>query len=275
MIKAALKAKNPAEMRAAFEHLRKVRGASLQAELRRRARIMAVDCAKHTPPFQMASGGKSILTQGWATQKKAGLLAVQGDINRVYSTLKTLKIASSQQPHLRAVQKQLAKYTSRGNIPKIEAILRRFGINTPVIKEADPLLHKKARNSRGRIGSSRARVIVLRPASIKRYIKKVQQRVGYTKAGWMAALRHLGTPPGVPIWVTRHSTPGSISDNTDKGSGIQSIKVENRVPWRGGLSALRIVEHVWQVNGRKMDREAKEIIRGKLKKAMREKRMGR
>lgn len=274
MIQPKLKLKYPTQFRGAFERLRQARGTSTGAELRRRGRIISMDCMRATPPFLQKGGvTKGMLTQSWNTQKRTGEKRTKRDVERVYQTLEGIKILAKGNQRFARLKAQIAAYARRGDFQKIQDILKNFGLTLPVIKVADPDVHKRARGYRGRVKGG-PRVVVLNKASIGKLVKTQVAHVGKTKAGWVAGAKGLGATD-IPNWITRHSTPGSISDRSGAQLLRQSIKVRNRVSWGNQLSDLAIVDKVVEINGRKMDREAREIIRGNLKKAMKQGGLGR
>lgn len=95
-----------------------------------------------------------------------------------------------------------------------------------------PEYHKQARNRYGRTGRDMKRVVLGSDAAmLRRYIKQVQDHVGYAKAGWLAALRLVGGKVA-PGWVERHSAgaAGSVIDDR-KNEENPSIMAINRTPW--------------------------------------------
>lgn len=75
---------------------------------------------------------------------------------------------------------------------------------------------------------------------IKDYIKKRQQRVGWMKAGWVAAINQIGKPMingmeqsrglrRLPTWITRHNaTHGKVGINVSSGSGNNNVMMTVR-----------------------------------------------
>ncbi len=94
-----------------------------------------------------------------------------------------------------------------------------------------PEIHTSARNARGRVTTSQQNRVVLGSDAqlLKRYLKTIQDRVGWAKAGWLQALHLLGETAA--SYIERHS-PGSgrVIDDRDNPDN-PSITAVNRTPW--------------------------------------------
>lgn len=95
-----------------------------------------------------------------------------------------------------------------------------------------PEYHKQARNRYGRVGRDMKRVVLGSDVPIlKRYVRQVQDRVGFAKAGWLAALRLVGGKVA-PAWVERHGAAGAGAVVDDRNNPDNpSITAINRTPW--------------------------------------------
>lgn len=95
-----------------------------------------------------------------------------------------------------------------------------------------PEYHKQARNRYGRVGRDIKRVVLGSDVPIlKRYVRQVQDRVGFAKAGWLAALRLVGGKIA-PAWVERHGATGAGAVVDDRNNPDNpSITAINRTPW--------------------------------------------
>jgi hypothetical protein len=96
--------------------------------------------------------------------------------------------------------------------------------------EFSPTRHLQQRDGRGRVRGRDRRKVVLGSdvGLLKNYVKKVQDRVGYAKSGWLAALLLTGgTAPG---YVLKQGTGGGevIDDHASEDPSITAI---NRTPW--------------------------------------------
>jgi hypothetical protein len=110
---------------------------------------------------------------------------------------------SSVKPYMRNGV-QVSGYTAKRNgRPMFPTIA---GGSTRMSGNLDPKLHTNRRNRRGRVRGNIASQLV-KNAELSRYIKKVQQTVGWHAGGWVALARASGYP--APKWVTKHGIPAA------------------------------------------------------------------
>lgn len=96
-----------------------------------------------------------------------------------------------------------------------------------------PEQHTHYRNRLGKIGTgTRGRAVVLGSDAglLKKYIREVQNRVGWAKSGWLAALHLVGAKPA-PGFVERHGEGGGAVIDERKDPEYPSITAINRTPW--------------------------------------------
>ncbi len=94
-----------------------------------------------------------------------------------------------------------------------------------------PEVHTRRRNRIGRVGSSSAQVVLGADArSLQLYIKDVQNRVGWAKAGWLAALRLVGGRRA-QSFVERQGTGGGRVVDERSNTENPSITAINSTPW--------------------------------------------
>src|SRR6185436_15333356 len=141
--------------------------------LKQEGRLFLQDCIKLTPPTS-----KQPFTESYNIQRRAGERAVESDIKNVFIDVQSLSFVKKN-PKLAT---QLARYATRGEIAKASDVLRKIGVKLRVLMEATPAIHKAARGAGGRTQRRRGNV-VLRGATIARYIKHKQKQVGMEKAG--------------------------------------------------------------------------------------------
>lgn len=105
-----------------------------------------------------------------------------------------------------------------------------------------PEVHTSQRSRRGRVGRDSKQVVLGADArSLKRYIKDVQGRVGWAKAGWLAALRLVGGKPA-PAFVEKHGAGGGAVIDDRQNPDDPSITAINRTPWAARRDeAIRII----------------------------------
>lgn len=171
-----------------------------------------------TPPF-----GTNPFTETFGAQLRAGREAVRRDIEKGFEPINQLEMFTA--PTSRTGI-ELRRLVRQGRLVEASELARRVGIRTGgFIDTVDSDSHKRLRNRRGRV-TTRNPFIVTRSASVGQRIRRVQQRVGFAKAGWMATARRLRL--SLPQWISRNSTPGLCTE-TGVGTPRYTITMENRV----------------------------------------------
>jgi hypothetical protein len=139
---------------------------------------------------------------------------------------------------------------------ELQGILRDFGWKKVVVKEFAPSLHTSQRDNRGRVTNFK-NVFVLEKKKLNAYIKSIQARVGYMRAGWVPAYKSLGGI--VKEWIARHTRPNGFVVSNLTGEK-PSIVIGNTTP---GISQVRrIVESALRTRSVSMRRKIKLIISG-------------
>jgi hypothetical protein len=151
---------------------------SLAVNLRQQGKLIAVDIAKRTPPgdFQ-ASGWKRV----------AGENMVKADIAKI--------MRPSNNPKARTDPAQLHEQYKKKR-GRVREDLRKVG----TAKARDGTLINVGK------GKKDGRYLV-DAQTLKIYIERVRNRVGWMAAGWAKAASFLGA--SLPSWITRHSAPGT------------------------------------------------------------------
>lgn len=117
----------------------------------------------------------------------------------------------------------------------------------------DPAYHERNRNRRGRIGKV-ANSVTLGPEAKKarEYLKTIQSRVGWAKAGWNMGIVGLGGRVSTS-WVSRHGVSrGRLIDGRQQRDPF--IQVGNDTGWAryNGGEADRILRNAIQARARDM-----------------------
>jgi hypothetical protein len=169
-----------------------------------------------TPPFK--TGGAA-----GASDLSVGRAAVANDI---YKTMNVFNPA--------ARTKRLERILETKDIAAFNIVAARSRSSYMKGKTAvafSPQVHLSQRNRRGRVPGSDRRVVVLGSdvGLLKKYVKEVQERVGYAKSGWLKALLLVGG--NAPGYVMKKGTSGGdvIDDHADEEN--PSITAINRTPW--------------------------------------------
>lgn len=191
---------------------------SVPGYLRQEARLVAVSLAIQTQPF-----GDS------ATSQAIGQVAVSRDIYRVYATPGTV-YKDIIDPGAAAGFWKAVKTSAWDRATRI---IQRASANfksTPIQQFDGGSSHQNLRNNQGRIPQSqKPAMIVTNPTAIKTYITAEQKKVGFGKGGWSACARALGGTRGIPGWVSRQDSPGTVVENYK--AERSSVVMTNEVPY--------------------------------------------
>lgn len=159
-----------------------------------------------TPPKNLAQGRK----------------AIQGDLRRIVYPLDPSTI--TWEPLKQAVQKR--------DREAIAAILKnKRPPNMDLTRDATRMAqqHTKMRNKRGRVTRGVRPMLAALARDANRYIRDVQSRVGWTKAGFVAALNAAGkTAPG---WIQRHAAAsGTVVVHWGENPRVVATSLNNKIP---------------------------------------------
>ncbi|MBK8037693.1 MAG: hypothetical protein IPK22_11240 [Verrucomicrobiaceae bacterium] len=194
----------------ALVRLAEVTGKSLGAVVKQNTRLIAWNLAHNTQPWGMT-----------LAEKKLGEAAVARDVGNVFISAQAMYKRLFDEDEKLA--KQWYKLVKGGGYARALRLLQDQSKdafrNTPVIDQLDPELHQRSRtSSRGRVSRHRPAAIIPEAKQIRQYIKVVQQRVGFAKAGWITAGSQLGNIAKVPAWITRHkgNAPGHADDQSKR-----------------------------------------------------------
>lgn len=96
----------------------------------------------------------------------------------------------------------------------------------------DPLVHTSQRNKYGRVTRKSGDVVLGSDAKLlKQYVKNIQDRVGWAKAGWLRALALVGAIDRAPAYVSRHDMSGGDVIDDRANEDDPSITAINHTPW--------------------------------------------
>lgn len=209
--------------------------------LNMQARLLVERLIEWTPPFG----------QDKAAQKK-GQAAVAGDIRRVFIPFKDVPLLVQEIALQRLEGLAREKDLSGGKFrnPKVQQaweqqdwdalriIFHRSAESKSkrltLLKTPDPALHQAARVA-GRVPKRRkAQIVIERAATLKAYIRTVQQRVGKAKAGWMRGAHLLAAK--FPAWISKSGGEnlGAIKDDSLNATD-PSITVSNQVAYASNI----------------------------------------
>jgi hypothetical protein len=219
-----------------------VTGQEVSESLRQFARVACVNLSTATQPF-----GKDNSARG------LGERAVVRDIGKVYYPATGAKFLNQATRVARgsanrrgkdpekAAEKfklRMLKYQSEGDSGALAKIAADMKFTRALFDSFDPSLHKNARNRRGRVGNVEPTLLLGGEAGYDSYVSKTIDKVGLTKAGWVACAeaiplkRTSAATRGIPQWVTRHrrKATGNIQDKSRDRKNPMVI-MTNATPW--------------------------------------------
>lgn len=170
----------------------------MKTVINQQARLLAQQCMHFTPPF---AGGKLPTGEAAGTTKadqKAGTEAVKNQIIRTMTPPSVMFPDGFKDKNLEKIvkKKQNDKLQSYFDNVKSEKL------KGWKVKPFNTDLHTKTRMYGNRYRPKPQKVFVNDERSVQRYIKDVQKRVGYMKAGWGKAITFFGGK--VVSWVATH-----------------------------------------------------------------------
>lgn len=247
-----------ARLNAAFAAYAKATGKAFGVVVLQNARLIAWNLAHNTQPYGMT-----------LAEKKTGETAVARDIGNVFTS------ASAIYGLIRQENEKLARawfaLVKQGAYGKAEKLLRDHtklrDRNAPIFAPLDPGLHQQARSSGGRVSRQRVAQIVPDAKEIKNYIRDIQKRVGFAKAGWITAGSQLGKVTRVPAWITRSvgKAPGSAADRT---TGIDPhVTLTNNVRYISAVLPAAQVAAALAIQREKMLAHIEHVISSEAAKA--------
>lgn len=137
-------------------------------------------------------------------------------------------------------QKRVNRYVSNGNFTALRNIAKDMKLPN-FARTVDPAIHERARTGRRKRVKKPPEgmtLILNKPETLDRYIKKRQKMVGLTKAAWakcadrIPAAKKGSATRGIPQWVTRNKgkSSGDIQDRSRDARNPRVI-MTNRLPW--------------------------------------------
>ena len=216
--------------------------------LRTEMRLLVERCVHATPPHTGSRGGAK---EG----KQQGETAVKRDINKVFTKWTTLADNAFRNPK---VAKRARQLIASGDNEGLKALLNNLGVQMgqlSILDAPDAALHKSQRDQRGRVFKNPSkRAFVKKAQAVTQYVADIKKHVGFSKAGWMAAVNYFKCR-SIPAWVKRHGAgQGSYADTLTNGKGY--LEAKNKVQWIGTLdSSSGILD--WAVKTRTRDIQKK------------------
>lgn len=219
-------------------------GKSFQFVIKQQARLVGEKLIKFTPPKKQSVGKANVAR----------------DIGKVFADLGNSKWEDKslnkmwKAGNFEGVKKALENHPEKDKLPifKYERIFKQ-----PVAN-----IHKFALTSKGRVPKNwQTRYAIGKKGELKKYILKVQKRVGIARSGWLAGVFKLGGK--APSWVSRHGT--SQGSFIDKSSGDNPfVEIINKVKtFPKGQLPINIMSRAIKAQTSAMENNIKRILREK------------
>ena len=198
------------------------------------SRLFLKQLIKFTPPKSQAQGR----------------VAVARDIRRAMVPLR---------PDSFGDDKGIVKMIRKNDIDGFNAFLK----NTPNHKnwkaaEFDATWHKSARKSRGRVISQQKIFVLNKVAAWKRYVRKIQLRVGRMKSAWAETYVKLGGR--VPAWINRHIGKASGWGKIELGGHFPKVTINNHAY---GITYVRpLVQEAFRAREEAMRKRIRLVLSG-------------
>lgn len=213
-------------MRAFNESLNRLRSVNRRETtdfLRRLGKELVGYLIRLTPPFGYPPNPRK---ENFGNQLKWGREAIRREVLSGFQRIDSVEMIKNP---MSATGKSLKKLVNQGRLVEASEVLKRTGFRIAgIIPTVSADAHRRLMNRRGKITTKgRSPLLVVKSASVNQRIASVQRRVGYAKAGWMAAVNKLKVAK-IPKWISKHSTPGTCIE-TGAGTTRYSITMHNRV----------------------------------------------
>lgn len=208
--------------------------------------------------MQMRLLMKQVMSFTFPKQRAQGENAVRRDIARAITPTDAQWVSHIRNDGLR---NRIQKLLDAGSRTALDEVLTRSKMGQ--IVPFSPMLHKSARNARGRVTKSSGK-LTTDVAAHKAYTDKKVKLVGWARSGWTPMLNAVGGGT-IPSWVRRHGTAGgSAYGNPDHPTRptITGINTAVKIP---GYQAS--VDAAMRVRERAMQADIMRILAGGATKA--------
>ena len=206
-------------------------GKGMKKVVEEESRPMLRDLVNLTPPRTVGATNSDFARVAPQSQRKQGMEAIEKDINRLFQPLD--KIEAIYNPTTKRFADVVERALEEEDFEGLADILYSTEIlpfKPKIISEADPSIHRQFRvKSTGHVSRSvRNPWLVVDGKSIDSLKKKLKDRVGYAKSGWMRSLTALGMQ--TPRWISKGG-PGKFKP--EGGLTKYYLTMGNEVPYMG------------------------------------------
>lgn len=233
--------------------------------LREEAGFLSLDMAKASPPFAKFGGRES-----WAVQRRVGRAAVSRDVRSVIGIGSDLygALAARSEDWARQYWAMLSRGDERAALEFAERILGGAVRQPAVGRRVDPQAHQRMRNRRGRVQGRNVPIQqVVEARARQRYVREVQGRIGFLKAGWLAAAMRFRGGKGAPAWLQKQVfSAGSVVDGT-RQERVLFVELRNRVRYAAAAMPRGVGEMVLSRRVRAMNTKIRAALRAMARRA--------
>ncbi len=132
------------------------------------------------------------------------------------------------------------------------------------IKDDPAPVHKRFRNSRGRVRREISPKIKVKAGDLARLIRAKKKMVGYLASGWRTAAAKFGV--NLPEWIKRHSGQGSAREKFDAAS--VEVVATNSVGYASRAANMdKIVQIALNAQAGNMRRQVEHFVAKAAKRA--------
>lgn len=226
------------QYRNSVARLIKEKRADAKLLLQEEARLLVKGLVGITPPHTEDEGRK----------------AIDRNLRRAFSPLDPQNFSSDGTP----AGKRIAVLIRNNDIVGLNALFARMkrgklAGKTVLMPDQLPGIHRRLMNSRGRVSKSNFLTTL---STFRRYRDAIWKRVGWAKAGWLAAAQAVGL--SLPGYVTRHSSRlGTAAWSPAPKLGITLMNFSTKVP---NMAAK--VDFAVHARYNSLVREAQRILSG-------------
>lgn len=228
--------------------LRRWKNMDVPQFVRHRARVLAQDLIKWTPPR-----GKHPGKETFRQQKKRGEGTIMRDSLRTFTPLDKLRIVED--PSTGWAGPAIKKAMAAGDMYTVEGILKKLRFTVRgVLSQPSLSIHQAARTRRGTVPKKQG-WFVPRHEQVVAFAKTLFPHVGKAKSGWGEPAGKLGVPTrNWPLWVQQHGRNGHLVDNTTVANKPKMFLINDR-PETRDYDKTEIVDAAIFVNEAKMKKE--------------------
>ena len=194
----------------ALGELSSATGKTLKDVIRQESALLAVDMVNYTPPV-VANNPNNFRNPAPNAQRIQGEQAVEKDIRRMFQPLDSISaVNNSKSKGLNNAITQALKVRDWTGLAEVLFATGILPFKPKIIETADPALHRKYRNRRGKVLKSiKNPWLVVDGKSIDKYVVKQQKKVGSAKGGWVKVLRGFGRR--VSGWIDKGPRSGEFT----------------------------------------------------------------